>query len=86
MKSNPDKKLDYQETIDRYSPKKRVAMIGIIKTLADLGTATKGSGIADRLGIPISDEWIGLGGSISAIITMYMTAPPKPQPAKAKIA
>jgi hypothetical protein len=78
MIANPDKKADYQETIDRYSPKRKVAMIGIIKTLSDLGTATKGSGIADRIGLPISDEWIGIGGSISAIITMYMTTPPKP--------
>jgi hypothetical protein len=50
-------------------------MLGFAKAFFDIATALKGSGIARMLRIPIRDEWIGFGGTISALITLYVLYP-----------
>ena len=40
-----------------------------------MGTALKGSGIGKMLHLPIREEWIGIGGTISALITLYVVYP-----------
>lgn len=74
VKENPEKKEAFNDSFKKTKDEKREALLNIIKTVGDLTTATKGSGIADKIGLGfLNDFWCGLGGSISAIIFLYQT-------------
>lgn len=74
VRSKPEKKEAFKDQFEKTKADKTAAVINIIKTLGDLLPSTKGSGMADRLGLKfIDDFWCGLGGSVSAAIFLWQT-------------
>lgn len=71
---NPEKKDTHKDHINNLRKQQTTAVLDIAKTIGDLFTATKGSGLADKIGLKwINDLWCGAGGSVSALIFLYQT-------------
>lgn len=74
VKNNPEKKDTHKDHIANLKKQQKTAVLDIVKTIGDLFTATKGSGLADKIGLKwINDIWCGAGGSVSALIFLYQT-------------
>lgn len=71
---NPDKKDLHKDYINSMKTQQKTCLLDIVKTIGDLFTSTKGSGLADKIGLNwINDLWCGAGGSVSALIFLYQT-------------
>jgi Peroxisomal biogenesis factor 11 (PEX11) len=74
VKKHPDKFDAHKEHISSLKKQQKTCLLDVVKTIGDLFTATKGSGLADRFGLKwIDDVWCGAGGSVSALIFLYQT-------------
>jgi ABC-type microcin C transport system permease subunit YejE len=77
VKRSPEKKDSFNDKFKKAKEGKITGILNLVKALGDLLTATKGSGMADRLGLKfINDKLCGLGGSLSAVIFLYQTYKP----------
>ena len=60
-----------KKQIGEIKKQKFAEILNLIKSNGDLITASSGAEIAPKLGINFNDAHIGLGGFVSAVITMY---------------
>ena len=68
-----DQNADTKKAITDIKKQKFTEILNLIKSNGDMITASAGAEIAPKLGINFNDAHIGLGGFVSAVITMYQT-------------
>ena len=66
-----DQNADTKKAITDIKKQKFAEILNLIKSNGDMITASAGAEIAPTLGINFNDGHIGLGGFVSAVITMY---------------
>lgn len=75
IKEAPEKKDLFKEKFASLKKARAGAIRGIFKSGADFMTASKGSGIAGKLGVTFNDGQIGIFGIISSLISSYELYP-----------
>jgi hypothetical protein len=75
IREAPEKKNLFDDKFAQLKVAKAKAIRGIFKSGADFMTASKGSGIAGKLGITFNDGHIGCFGIISSLIACYELYP-----------
>ena len=71
LRSYPDRKPSWEKDIEKNKAQTRGAYLAIVKSFGDLFPSVIGSGLSLLLPVRLHDGHAGLGGLLSALISIY---------------